>query len=137
MSEEGKRLTLGVPAAVAPRIRSLARIAIGGVMLQYGTAKLFAFPASISGGAPLPPLILVSGYLEFIFGLILALGFGTRIAALILSVEMAIAYVTFHAPKGAWPILNGGNLPIVLSFALLIIAAEGGGPWGLDGLRRR
>lgn len=101
-------------------------------MLQYGMMKLFAFPQSATHGAPLSHLLLVSAYIEFIGGASLTIGLFTRPMAFLMSGEMAFAYFIWHAPKGHWPVLNGGNLPIVLCFGMLYLSAAGGGRLGLD-----
>ena len=43
-----------------------------------------------------------------------------------------------EAPEGLgfWPVLNQGALAAVYSFIFLYLSAAGGGPWGLDALRR-
>ncbi len=49
----------------------------------------------------------------------------------------AVAYFAAHAPRGFFPILNGGELAIVYCFALLYLAAAGPGPWSIDAARAR
>jgi putative oxidoreductase len=44
---------------------------------------------------------------------------------------MAFAYFLAHAPRGFYPLLNGGELAIVYCFNL---AAAGAGPFSLDHL---
>lgn len=121
----------------SPLLLSLLRLALGLVLLQYGLMKLFAFPVSMTHGEPLHGSILASAYLEFFGGLLLTFGLFTRLVAFILSGEMAFAYFLWHAPKGQWPVLNGGNLPVVLCFALLFVSSAGGGPLSVDAWRTR
>jgi putative oxidoreductase len=116
----------------SPRLLSLMRIAIGLQVLQYGSMKLFAFPASLSGGDPLPPLLVTAGVIELVGGFLLTLGLFSRITAFILSGEMAFAYFLWHAPKSFWPGLNGGGLPVTWCFVLLFLSAAGAGPWSVD-----
>ena len=66
----------------------------------------------------------------------LAVGLFTRPAAFLLSGLMAFAYFMGHAPKGFWPIVNQGELPIIYSWLALYLATQGPGAWSLDGLRR-
>jgi putative oxidoreductase len=124
-------------ASLSPLILSIFRISLGGVMLQYGMMKLFAFPQSATHGAPLSHLLLASAYIEFIGGASLTFGLFTKMVAFLMSGEMAFAYFIWHAPKGHWPILTGGNLPIVLCFGLLFLSSSGGGTIGFDAWRRR
>lgn len=122
----------------------LLRVVAGLLLLQHGGQQLFAWFGGFGGQAgataPLMTQAGVGGVLEFFGGLAVLLGFGTRIAAFIVSGMMAVAYWQFHAPKGAWPILNHGELAVLFCFIFFFIAAMGGGPWSLDALiwgRRR
>jgi putative oxidoreductase len=63
------------------------------------------------------------------------LGLFTRPVALVLSGQMAGAYFIQHAPKGFWPIGNGGELAALLCFTWLFFCAAGPGPISLDALR--
>ena len=68
--------------------------------------------------------------------MLIALGLFTRPAAFILSGEMAVAYFMVHAPRGFFPILNGGEGAVFYCFAFLYLAVAGGGAWSVDRLRR-
>ena len=48
---------------------------------------------------------------------------------------MAVAYFMVHAPRGFFPLLNGGELAIVYCFVFLYLWVAGGGEWSLDRLR--
>ena len=58
-------------------------------------------------------------------------------AAFILAGEMAVAYFMAHAPKGFFPLVNGGTLAIAYCFACLYLATAGAGPWSLDAAMNR
>ncbi len=75
----------------SPQLLSLARIAFGVTFLEHGTQKLFSFPLEPVGGLG-PGMLLFVGLLETIGGTLVALGLFTRIAAFLLSGEMAIGY---------------------------------------------
>lgn len=99
--------------------------------------KLFGFP---SMGMPTPEMF--SGFwwigvLELVGGLMLIVGFWTRLAAFILSGEMAVAYWIAHAPQSFYPLLNGGEAAILFCFVFLYIAAAGPGAWALDNTTRK
>jgi putative oxidoreductase len=79
----------------------------------------------------------VAGVLEAFGGALLLLGLFTRPVAFLLAGEMAVAYFMAHAPRGFWPILNGGELPALYCFLFLYLAAAGGGPWSVDAARSR
>src|ERR1700675_4507169 len=119
----------------APRILSVLRFVVGLVLLQYGLAKLFGWPA-VEMFANLKWLSLfgIAGMFELVGGTLLVLGLFTRPVAFILSGEMAAAYFIDHFPNSFFPILNEGDLPVSLCFAFLYISFAGGGPWSLDAL---
>jgi putative oxidoreductase len=73
--------------------------------------------------------------LELVGGLLMALGLFTRCAAFVLAGNMAVAYFLVHAPRGFFPLLNGGELAIVYCFVFLYFWVAGGGEWSLDRLR--
>ena len=123
-----------------PRLLSVLRIVAAFLFMQFGTAKLFAFPAAImpgGGTAAIASLPGIAGILETFGGLFLLLGLFTRPVAFILAGEMAIAYFLGHAPQGFWPVLNQGHPAILFCFIWLYISAAGAGPWSLDAKRGR
>jgi putative oxidoreductase len=60
----------------------------------------------------------------------------TSPVAFIASGEMAIAYFQMHAPRGFWPLVNGGELAALYCFLFLYFAAVGSGKWSVDALRK-
>jgi putative oxidoreductase len=119
---------------------SVLRIVAALILMQHGSQKLFHHPPSGAPG-PVAPLMLMSqtglaGVLEFFFGLSLLIGFLTRPVAFILSGEMAVAYFQVHAPRAFLPIVNRGELPVVLCFVFLYLAFAGGGSLSVDALLR-
>jgi putative oxidoreductase len=107
--------------------------------MQFGTAKLFGFPAPImpgGGTAPLGSLAWFAAVLEAFGGLFLLIGLFTRPVAFLLSGEMAVAYFIGHAPQGFWPVLNQGHPAVLFCFLFLYFSAAGPGLWSLDAMRR-
>ena len=117
------------------RLLSVLRIVVALLFIPHGTQKLLGFPGTQQAVASLASMIGVAGILECFGGLCILLGLFTRPVAFLLSGHMAFAYFIAHAPRGFWPILNGGELAALYCFVFLFLAAAGGGPWGLD--RRR
>ena len=123
---------------------SIFRIIFGLLFILHATQKLFQWPA------PTPMPIPVgswpawwAGLIELVCGVLITVGFFTRIAAFVAAGEMAFAYFYQHWPplKGGgtasfWPIANGGELAIMFCFAFLLIATAGAGGLGLDTRRR-
>lgn len=126
--------------SLSPYLLSLLRIIAAFLFVQYGTTKLFAFPAAVmpdGGTAPLNSLAGVAGALELVGGAFLLVGLFTRPVAFLLSGEMAVAYFMGHAPQGFWPILNGGAPAVFFAFLWLYVSAAGPGPWSVDAFRGR
>ena len=121
----------------APRARSLLRIVLGLVLLQYGMAKLSGWPAvEMFENLKWLSLFGIAGMFELVGGTLLILGLFTRPAAFILSGEMAAAYFIEHMPHGFFPILSEGDLAVALCFTFLYLSFAGGGPWSLDAMMR-
>jgi putative oxidoreductase len=105
--------------------------------MEHGLAKVLGFPLQPNH----TPYALFSlnpgfqGLLELLGGLLLALGLFSRTVAFILAGDMAVAYFMAHAPRGFFPLLNGGELAIVYCFIFLYFWVAGGGEWSLDRLR--
>jgi len=125
-------------AAWTPRALSVLRIITGLLIIQHGMAKLIGFPA-VAAFANLQPLSLLgaAGFIELIGGALLVLGLLTQPAAFILAGEMAVAYFMVHAPKGFYPLVNGGTLAIAYCFACLYLSTAGAGPWSVDAAMKR
>jgi putative oxidoreductase len=124
-------------AAGEPMVLSIFRVVTGLLLFQFGVAKLLKFPAvPVFEKVQALSLYGVAGMIELIFGGLLILGLFSRLVAFILCGEMAFAYFIGHFPKGFIPLLNGGNLAIMLCFACLYLACAGGGPWSLDAMMR-
>jgi putative oxidoreductase len=116
----------------SPRLLSILRIIVGFLYMAHGMMKLLGFPAPFPRPIELFSLLGLAGMLELFGGALVLVGLFTRPVAFILSGEMAVAYFMAHAPKGFWPILNGGEGAVLYCFIFLYLAAAGGGPWSLD-----
>lgn len=124
----------------SPYLLSVLRIVAAFLFMQYGSTKLFAFPAAImpgGGTAQVTSLAGVAGLMELVGGTFLLVGLFTRPVAFLLSGQMAVGYFMGHAPQGLWPVLNGGVPAVIFCFVWLYISAAGPGPWSIDALRRR
>jgi putative oxidoreductase len=127
-----------IATAWAPRLLSILRIMAGLLLLQHGTAKLLKFPVVQNmANLDLSSMPGIAGFLELIGGALLVLGLFTRPVAFILAGMTAVAYFYAHAPRGFFPILNGGELAALYCFAFLYLAAAGPGPWSVDAARSK
>ena len=108
---------------------------IGCLFACHGAQKLFG----VLGGPREvhDPQGLLAGVIEFFGGSLIALGLFAGIAAFIASGEMAVAYFQAHAPRGFWPIRNGGERAVFYCFFFLYVATQGSGRFSLERLFRR
>jgi putative oxidoreductase len=117
------------------------RIFAGAVLWQHGAQKLFGLFGGMDGAGHSAAvgltLIGIAGPLEFFGGLLIIAGLFTRSVAFLLAGEMAVAYFLMHSPRSFWPIANHGEVPVILCFVFLYLAATGAGIFSLDYLRAR
>jgi putative oxidoreductase len=115
---------------------SVLRIIVGLLFLEHGTGKYLAFP-QLPSVPPTTSMGGIGGMFELVGGALIAIGFLTRPVAFLLSGEMAIAYFYAHAPRGFFPILNGGEAAILYCFVFLYLFFAGPGPWSVDAAMKR
>lgn len=122
-------------APFRPHLYSLLRVTAGLLFFLHGLPKLFG-----GFGRPAPVELMsqmgLAGVIEVIGGALIALGLFTSPVAFLASGQMAVAYFQAHAPRGLWPIMNGGELAALFCFVFLYIAAIGSGKWSIDSLRK-
>lgn len=114
----------------------LMRLVFGFLISCHGAQKLFGV---LGGHHATTALMVIAGIIEFGGGVLVFLGLFTRIAAFIISGEMAFAYFLQHDHSAAavhaghasfFPILNGGELAVAYCFVFLYIATHGRGGFG-------
>ena len=116
-----------------PYVLSILRIMVGLLFLEHGLSKVIGFPPH--GHMPVfPETEWFAGRIEVIGGSLIALGLFTRLAAFIVSGEMAFAYFISHAPRSFFPLINGGEAAILFCFVFLYLVFAGGGPLSFDAL---
>jgi len=115
---------------------ALLRIVTGYLFLWHGTQKLLDFPNPYPWGE-LGTQAMLAGSIELVGGTLVLVGLFTRPAAFICSGMMAVAYWIAHAPQAnpVFPILNGGELAVLFTFAFIYIACRGSGIWSIDSIR--
>jgi putative oxidoreductase len=117
-------------ARLSEPIYAAFRIVVGFLFAFHGAQKLLG----MFGGQtqPVGTMLWVAGVIELVGGVLVMIGLLAGIAAFLASGEMAGAYVMAHAPKGTWPIENGGELAVLYCFAFLYISARGAGMLSVD-----
>jgi putative oxidoreductase len=112
------------------QIYALLRIVAGFLFLWHGSQKLFGVPPA-GGEIPLH-IVVIAGPIEFLGGILIAIGLWTRWVALIASGEMAYAYWSVHASGGLLPVVNHGELAVLYCFLFLFFSANGSGVLSVD-----
>lgn len=130
-------MNAGAWATWQPRVLSIVRIVVGLLFLEHGLNKIFDFPSTPNHRAyELFTLVPgLAGLLETVGSILIVIGLFTRPVAFLLSGEMAFAYFMAHAPRGFFPMLNGGDAAILYCFVFLYFFVAGAGVWSLDQLR--
>jgi putative oxidoreductase len=124
-----------IPNRWSPYLLSVLRIVAAFTFISHGTQKLFAFPVlEPRNPVPLLSMLGLASALEIVGGSLMLLGLFTRPVAFVLAGEMAFAYLTVHAPRSFWPLLNGGEVAVLFCMIWLYLAAAGAGRWSLDAL---
>jgi len=103
---------------------------------------VFGLLAKSAGRAAVIPLAIdklpaIVGWWEIVGGALLLLGLCTRFSAAVTCVELLAAYLLESAPRGLWPIRNGGNETLIYLAVFLSLAAYGAGALALDSLLYR
>jgi putative oxidoreductase len=79
---------------ISERMLSVLRIVTALLFLEHGLAKFFGFPhVAMFDNLNLVSLVGVAGLIEIVGSVLLLLGLFTRLAAFIMSGEMAFAYL--------------------------------------------
>ena len=124
----------------------LARLVFGQAFVVTGWGKLHDLDSVVAFftelGIPLPgvqaPMVAT---IEFVGGLLLLLGLGTRVAALLLTSTMLVALATAHRGDFVPALTFAKSLADVTPFPFLVgllwIIARGAGGLSVDGMLRR
>ena len=118
----------------------LLRVVVGFLFFCHGAQKVlgwFVEPGGQRMALAFPQLPWFAGWIEAVGGALIMIGLLTHLVAFLLSGEMAVAYFMAHAPHGFIPLLNHGELAALYSFIFLYFAAQGAGPYSVDGAIRR
>jgi putative oxidoreductase len=129
----------GFYASMAPITDLLIRVVVGVMFLMHVWGKFSAGAARVAGGfgnnygLPMPELFAYTAMgLELVGGLCLIIGLFTRFFAAALAVEMGIALIVAHLPKGYAAGAGGYEYVLLIGVCLLMIAMRGGGRYSVD-----
>jgi putative oxidoreductase len=120
--------------ALQPVALVLLRVVLGIIFIWHGYPKL-THPNAMQGlfaqHGLLAYFVTIAGVLEVFGGALIILGFLTRIAALLLAIEMAVAIWKVHSAGGNMAVHNY-EFPLVLAAACFALAAVGAGRASVD-----
>jgi len=141
-------VTLRIPAlqGLYDKVSWLAwpavRFVAGGFLVPHGAQKLFGLWGgniantgamfAKTGLEPGLPLAYLVGSWEFFGGLLIAIGFLTRPAALGAAFMLFVAAIMVHLPIGFFWTNRGLEYPLMWAILMLAIAGRGAGPLSVD-----
>jgi putative oxidoreductase len=119
---------------------TLVRIIMGYILFMHGWAKFNAGLTAVAANMDkigLTPSIFFGGaaiFLETIGAICVAIGLFTRFFAAALAIELGIAFLVVHFPKGFSAAQGGFEYVLLLGIVMFAIAIRGGGPYSVDRL---
>ena len=125
----------------APWGIALLRVVTGIIFLMHGQQKLFEFGiGGVTGmmtglGVPAPGFMaIVVTLVELVGGIALILGAFTRIAALLVAIDVLAAFYLVHLPNGFFASNGGVELVLILATVGVTLVLTGPGAMALDSL---
>jgi putative oxidoreductase len=114
----------------------LLRLGLAIIFIYHGFPKLFTHSQEALAAFPrmgFPSYFAyIAGIVEFFGGCLLILGLFTRIAALLIAGEMAIAIWRVHLPQGGVLAVSNYQFPLALAVGAFALVALGAGAISLD-----
>ncbi len=118
---------------------TLLRVVIGYILFMHGWVKVTsAGLAGVSaymakqGLEPAMAFALAAMFLETVGALCVLIGLFTRFFAAALAIEIGIAFVVVHLPKGFSAAQGGYEYVLLIGIVLFAIAIRGVGPYSAD-----
>lgn len=117
---------------------ALVRVIIGYILLMHGWGKLSTGFAGIVGfmgkvGLSPPEFFAASAmFLETVGAICIIIGLFTRFFAAAIAIELGIAFLVWHLPKGFAAAQGGFEYVLLLGIVMFCIAIRGGGAYSVD-----
>lgn len=122
---------------------SLIRIAVGVIVAGHGAQKVFGsfggpglakWQGAVAAMGFAQPRVLATlvAFTELFGGLALALGLYTPMVAAMLCLDMLVAIVKVHAPKGFFVQGGGYEYPLALAIVYAVVGLNGATRYSLD-----
>ena len=127
--------------SMLPIAETFVRIVVGIMFLIHVSGKFNVGPSGVAANVMakngLEPAILwayVIIFLESVGAVCLIIGLFTRFFAAALAIEMLVALLVVHLPKGYAASGGGYEYVLLIGAACLLIAIRGGGPYSVDAM---
>lgn len=136
-----RTLALSSFAGLAGLAPLVARVVVGVIVAAHGLQRLLRGPANFGGvlsqlGVPAPTLIaFVATFVELIEGILLIVGLFSRLAALLLTINLAVAVLLVKINVGLLSPPDGGvgaELDPALIVGFLVVLFVGPDPVSID-----
>jgi putative oxidoreductase len=128
----------GFYATMSPIAGTLVRIVVGVMFVMHVMGKFHNGADAVAGymgkNGLQPGLFFAYAAmtLESVGGVLLIIGLFTRFVAAALAIEMLIALLVVHLPKGYAASGGGYEYVLLIGIVLFTIAMRGGGPYSVD-----
>jgi putative oxidoreductase len=122
----------------ADPVYCIMRLIVGLMFASHGGQLVLGMFGGMPGSDK--PMMQVGGSIQLVGGFLVAFGLLTRLAAFILSGEMAVAYFMIHVATAAtpaakfFPILNHGELAVFYCWVFFFVFFYGPGRWSVDAM---
>ncbi len=127
--------------AILPFAETFMRIVVGLMFLMHVSVKFKlgagAVAANIfakNGFEPALAWAYLTMFIELFGGVCLIVGLFTRFVAAVLAIEMLIALLFVHLPKGYAAAGGGYEYVLLIGAVCFVFAIRGGGPYSVDRL---
>ncbi len=134
----------GFYESMLPVTTTLVRVVVGIMFVMHDWGKFNAGVDRIATGfgnnygLPMPYLFAYTAMgLELVGGICLIIGLFTRFFAAALAIEIGIALLVAHLPKGYSVGAGGYEYVLLIGVVLLAIAMRGGGRYSVDAMLRK
>ena len=129
----------GFYETMLPIAGTLLRIVIGIMLLMHVSAKFKvgadAVAANVFAKNGIEPALMwayIVMFMESVGGVCLIIGLFTRFVAAALAIEMLVALLFVHLPKGYAAGGGGYEYVLLIGAVCFVIAIRGGGPYSVD-----
>jgi putative oxidoreductase len=135
-------MSLSTTRGPATFLPATGRILLSAIFLVSGAGKIAAPAATlatiVAAGLPLPPVAYAAATaVEVVGGVLLVVGYRSRLVALLLAAFAVATAVTFHAALGDQNQMFHFLKNLAMAGGLLQVAAFGAGPFSLDARQGR